>query len=301
MNSYVCQSCGMPMPDEALYGTDKENNKVTEYCKYCYEDGAFTQPELTLGEMIEVCVPIMVKEGMEEQAARTMMQSYLPNLKRWSSPGDGEDGEGERKHAQPDYFVEKAEIHLMGIAARTTNANELSASAEAQIPKLWERFWQESVLENIPGRSGAAVQVGSEGSTDGNANTNANADANTNGNTNADTNGNAIFGCYTDYENGAFGEYTILLGASVSSLANIPEGMAVTTLPAARYAVFTTAKGPMNKVVIEAWQAIWQWSAAVTDLERTFTGDFELYDERSSNPEDAQVDIYIAVQSQDKK
>ncbi|WP_234399668.1 zinc ribbon domain-containing protein [Paenibacillus popilliae] len=36
-------------------------------------------------EMIEVCVPFVVKNGMEEQAARSMLRSYLPTLKRWAA------------------------------------------------------------------------------------------------------------------------------------------------------------------------------------------------------------------------
>nr|WP_093470970.1 zinc ribbon domain-containing protein [Paenibacillus popilliae] len=47
--------------------------------------GAFKQPDMTMEEMIEVCVPFVVKNGMEEQAARSMLRSYLPTLKRWAA------------------------------------------------------------------------------------------------------------------------------------------------------------------------------------------------------------------------
>jgi predicted transcriptional regulator YdeE len=95
--------------------------------------------------------------------------------------------------------------------------------------------------------------------------------------------------------NGAAGEYKLLIGCKVTEFGSLPAGLEAKILPASRYAVFTTRKGQLTAVVIEAWQAIWRWSAS-SKLQRTFTGDFELYDERCSDPEQAQVDIYIAVQ-----
>lgn len=248
---HVCQSCGMPLSSEESYGTDAAGQKILDYCKYCYENGQFIQPHLTLDEMVEICVPFMVEDGMEEQAARAMMQSYLPHLKRWSKLKDNE-------VKQPDRIVEREEMYVAGIAARTSNAREMTG--DAGIPKLWERFWQESIQHRIPGK----IEP------------------------------NTIYGCYTDYVNGAAGEYTMLIGSRAGSLDELPDGLASITLPAAKYAVFTSARGPIAKVVVDTWQAIWKWSAAA-GMERTYSGDFELYDERSSNPEDAQVEIYIAI------
>ena len=48
----------------------------------------------------------------------------------------------------------------------------------------------------------------------------------------------------------------------------------------------------MVEVVSEVWGAVWAWEQ---QSERTFTGDFEYYDERSLNPDHTQVDVYIAV------
>lgn len=79
----ICQSCGMPMQTED-YGTNKDGGANSEYCKYCYENGAFTSDE-TMEQMIETCVPYMVKEdtGMTEEKARGMLQEVMPQLKRW--------------------------------------------------------------------------------------------------------------------------------------------------------------------------------------------------------------------------
>jgi len=78
-----CQSCGMPMPTEDLLGTDQEGNKIEDYCVYCYEDGAFKQPDITLQGMSDICTGFLVKEGMDENAARTLLAEQLPHLKRW--------------------------------------------------------------------------------------------------------------------------------------------------------------------------------------------------------------------------
>ena len=62
----------------------KDGSRSVDYCKYCYEHGAFTS-DCTMEEMIEFCVPVMVKEnpGMSEDKAREMMTQYFPTLKRW--------------------------------------------------------------------------------------------------------------------------------------------------------------------------------------------------------------------------
>lgn len=47
----ICQSCGMPMKDESIYGTNADGSKNSDYCIYCYKDGKFLQ-DCTMDEMI---------------------------------------------------------------------------------------------------------------------------------------------------------------------------------------------------------------------------------------------------------
>ncbi len=78
-----CQSCGMSMGgSNEMYGTNADGSKNADYCKYCYENGKFTQ-ECTMQEMIEICIPHMKEQGMTEKQAREMMNKFLPELKRW--------------------------------------------------------------------------------------------------------------------------------------------------------------------------------------------------------------------------
>lgn len=85
MNQKFCQSCGMPMGDtDELFGTNADGSKNEEYCKYCFENGAFTF-QGTMEEMAEVCVPHMLAAHpeMTKEQARTGMLEWFPTLKRW--------------------------------------------------------------------------------------------------------------------------------------------------------------------------------------------------------------------------
>lgn len=84
MDEKFCQCCGMPMGQAGeLYGTNADGSKSTDYCKYCCKDGVM--PDCTMEEMIETCVGPMVEAnpGMTKEAARTMMQQFLPTLEYW--------------------------------------------------------------------------------------------------------------------------------------------------------------------------------------------------------------------------
>lgn len=87
MNEKYCQSCGMPMGvTDEMYGINEDGNKNEDYCKYCFENGAFSA-DCTMDEMIEFCVPHMTSanSGMSEDDARKMMREFFPTLKRWKS------------------------------------------------------------------------------------------------------------------------------------------------------------------------------------------------------------------------
>lgn len=73
----------MPLTEE-LYGTEADGTKNEDYCVYCYKEGHFTA-DCTMEEMIEFCVPLMVKYHPETtpDAARSMMAGFFPQLKRW--------------------------------------------------------------------------------------------------------------------------------------------------------------------------------------------------------------------------
>jgi len=82
-----CQSCGMPMTEENLFGKNADGSKNEDYCCYCYPNGAFNNPDETLEEMIETCAPFLVEAGEcpDTETAKKMLAEHLPTLKRWRS------------------------------------------------------------------------------------------------------------------------------------------------------------------------------------------------------------------------
>ena len=64
--------------------------------------------------------------------------------------------------------------------------------------------------------------------------------------------------------------------------------------PAATYAVFTTDQGPLAKVVPQAWLGVFKLEDE-KKLLRAYQTDFEIYDQRSQDPQNAQVDLYIGM------
>lgn len=79
----ICQSCSMPMTSEAQFGKNSDGSKNQAYCTFCYPEGQFNKPDETLEEMIESCVPFMMKEGHSEVDARASLKKILSGLKRW--------------------------------------------------------------------------------------------------------------------------------------------------------------------------------------------------------------------------
>lgn len=239
MEQRYCQSCGMPMNEE-LYGTEKDNSKSHDYCIYCYENGKFKQPNLTMDEMIEVSIPFMKQKGMKEEEARELMKNCLPNLKRWN------------KNEVVSKIVNKDKIILVGKEIRTNNEGY---QCKVAIEKLWREFMEEKLGEKIQNK----------------------------------INDKEILGLYTDYENKEFGLYSYVVGFQVSSASSLPEGMTVKVIPASKYYV-VTAKGKMPESIGRAWAHIWN-----SDIERTYTGDFELYGRKCDGSEKSELDIYIAI------
>ena len=46
-----CNSCGRPMGRND-YGTNEDGSPNMDYCKDCFQNGEFTEPDITINEMI---------------------------------------------------------------------------------------------------------------------------------------------------------------------------------------------------------------------------------------------------------
>jgi predicted transcriptional regulator YdeE len=123
------------------------------------------------------------------------------------------------------------------------------------IPQLWQRFMTEQIAAKIPNKVDSA-----------------------------------ILSVYTDYEKDHTRPYTTLIGCRVSSLDMVPQGMMGKTISGGIYTVRTATGKLSDGIVFSEWQKIWS-----SDLARTFTSDFEVYDHRAQNPDHAEVDIFLSV------
>ena len=155
-------------------------------------------------------------------------------------------------------IVERDGFTVVGISVRTSNAKEMTA--DGMIGKQWGRLMQENLLEKIPNK--------------------------------ADQN---IVAVYTDYASDHNGEYTYVLGARVTSDAEVPVGMVAKKIPAGRFAVFTSEKGAPPKVVPELWTKINSLPQNAVGADRAYRADFEIYDERAADPQNLQMDVYVGI------
>ena len=107
----ICQCCGMPLEDE-LIGRNQDGTLNEDYCKWCYADGTYTYSDMD--ELINVCIPHMVKEGFSEEQARAYMKDQLPKLDYWKRYEELSDG-GEFEEFKKKLIEEINELHIEGM------------------------------------------------------------------------------------------------------------------------------------------------------------------------------------------
>ena len=137
----------------------------------------------------------------------------------------------------------------------TVRTTNENDKAMIDIPALWTKFLSGNLIEKIPNK------LSSE-----------------------------IYCIYTEYEKDHSKPYTTLIGCRVENSNEIPDGMIGKEFESGKYQKFT-AKGDLTKgAVVQEWSKIWN-----SDLERIYTADFEVYGEKSQNPENSEVEIYVAI------
>ncbi len=151
--------------------------------------------------------------------------------------------------------MHKPSINLIGIECRTSN---LPDAAPVDIPKHWQKFYNENVIGKVPNKIS-----------------------------------NEVIALYCDYEGDYTQPYSLVIGCAVDSLDAIPTGMVGKIIPSSTYAVFQ-AVGEHPKALIETWTNIWQQS----NLKRSYTGDFEVYGENFFSESPQKVDVLIAIETE---
>lgn len=153
-------------------------------------------------------------------------------------------------------------IQLVGISARTNNAAEMNP-ATGKIGPTLQHYFQGNLAAKIKARQ----------------------------------NPGTTYCVYTDYASDFNGDYTYFVGEAVTALNEVSPDFETHLIPAQSYTKFTTDPGPMPAVCIDLWQKIWQMNAADLGGNRSYNADFEIYDERSQDPQNTVLDIYIGIAS----
>ncbi|GGG65795.1 GyrI-like domain-containing protein [Epilithonimonas arachidiradicis] len=99
----------------------------------------------------------------------------------------------------------------------------------------------------------------------------------------------ALYAVYYDYESDENGLFSYFIGQKVKKDTTTPEDLDEIIIPEQNYHQ-ELAKGQMTGCISDAWERIWS-----SDLPRKFGYDFEIYDERSQDWENAEIDIFISV------
>ncbi|MFG4000654.1 GyrI-like domain-containing protein [Flavobacterium aquidurense] len=147
-------------------------------------------------------------------------------------------------------------IQKFNVIGISVRTTNVNGQSGKDIPALWNTFMSEAIQSKIPGK------ISEE-----------------------------LFCIYTDYEKDHTKPYTTILGCKVENLDVVPENMIGKTIESANYEELI-AKGNLSEgIVFNKWLEIWN-----SDLDRSFTADFEVYGEKTQNPENAEVAIYIALQ-----
>lgn len=142
------------------------------------------------------------------------------------------------------------EIYIVGISLRTDNSED----GLKKIKEHWQYFSTHKILEKIPDRKS-----------------------------------DDIYAVYTDYAGDHAMPYSLILGAEVSAINTIPDGMVLITVPSQKYAVIPV-NGPMPDALIQKWAEI-----HTIGLKRTYTTDYELYSKLPNSQQEYSITIHISI------
>ena len=102
--------------------------------------------------------------------------------------------------------------------------------------------------------------------------------------------GDEIFGVYHQYEGDHTKPFSYFVGCKVKPNTEVPHGLKHLIIPKGIYHKIN-AKGKMPDCVANAWKEVW-----ASSIKRTYKIDFEVYDERSKDWNNAEVDVYLSIE-----
>ena len=91
-NMGFCNSCGRPVY-KGNFGTNEDGSENEDYCKDCFQNGEFTEPDINVNEMIIKVAKQMIEKNpmLREEDATGLLINFIPHLKRWCPDPDEEE------------------------------------------------------------------------------------------------------------------------------------------------------------------------------------------------------------------
>lgn len=126
----------------------------------------------------------------------------------------------------------------------------------SDVESLWSRFFREGVMTKIPNQKD-----------------------------------NEVLNIYSEYKDGNSLPVNCIMGKRVEFIdKKLPKGVMSIEIPAGKYMKFT-AKGALPGCVREMWDFIHE-----LEPEFSYAPSFDVYGPKTADPDNAEVDIYVAVQ-----
>ena len=152
-------------------------------------------------------------------------------------------------------IISKKAFPVIAIELKTTTREGKNF---VEIPQFWQQVIQKKQINNIPNKKQPDI----------------------------------VLGICMDFR--ADGDFSYIIGSEVTNADNVPEDMVSRKIPEANYAVFT-ARGKMPDSIQHATKYIYREWLPKSKYQHAHSPEFELYDERSGDSENAEVDIYIPI------
>jgi predicted transcriptional regulator YdeE len=97
-----------------------------------------------------------------------------------------------------------------------------------------------------------------------------------------------VYAVYYDYDGDHSSPFAYFIGCRVKPDTEVPDGLDSLMIPEGSYRKLL-AKGQMPACISDTWKEIWR-----SGLKRAYSYDFEVYDERSKDWNNAEVAIFVA-------
>ena len=152
-------------------------------------------------------------------------------------------------------IISKKAFTVIGIELITTTREGKNFM---EIPQFWQQVLRKKQIENIPNKKQP----------------------------------NTVLGLCMDFRDD--GTFSYIIGSEVTNSDNVPADMVSKEIPDANYAVFT-ARGKIPESIQSTTKSIYQEWLPNSKYQHANSPEFELYDERSNDMMNAEVDIYVPI------